>query len=227
MSFANTNRSSSRGGAIRCRPTSARHSGDICACRTAALGARLEQCDHCSQRSLVFHSCRNRACPKCQSRARDRWLGSWPALVALGAATVLEVGAYYLPWLDHALDLVATPAAVLAGMLVSASVLTELPPVVRWIVPLIGGGGLAGLIQGASVLLRLKSAAFTGGIANPIVSTAELAGATVTALLAVLMPVLCLVGVLTLIAMACRATGRLLFGRRPSVPGNPTPASPQ
>ena len=47
---------------------------DICACRTAALGARLEQCDHCSQQSLVFHSCRNRACPKCQSRARDRWL---------------------------------------------------------------------------------------------------------------------------------------------------------
>jgi hypothetical protein len=38
------------------------------------LGARLEQCDHCSQQSLVFHSCRNRACPKCQSRARDRWL---------------------------------------------------------------------------------------------------------------------------------------------------------
>lgn len=47
---------------------------DICACRTAALGARLQQCDHCSQQSLVFHSCRNRACPKCQSRARDRWL---------------------------------------------------------------------------------------------------------------------------------------------------------
>jgi len=47
---------------------------DIGACRTAALGARREQCDHCSQQSLVFHSCRNRACPKCQARSRDRWL---------------------------------------------------------------------------------------------------------------------------------------------------------
>jgi hypothetical protein len=47
---------------------------DIRACRTAALGARIEQCDHCSHQELVFHSCRNRACPKCQSRARDQWL---------------------------------------------------------------------------------------------------------------------------------------------------------
>jgi Putative transposase/Transposase zinc-binding domain len=47
---------------------------DICACRTAALGARIQQCDHCSHQELIFHSCRNRACPKCQSRARDQWL---------------------------------------------------------------------------------------------------------------------------------------------------------
>jgi hypothetical protein len=47
---------------------------DICACRTAALGARWEQCDHCARQFLFFHSCRNRACPKCQARARDQWL---------------------------------------------------------------------------------------------------------------------------------------------------------
>src|SRR5712691_9174932 len=49
---------------------------DICACRTAALGARLQQCDHCSQQDLVFQSCRNRACPKCQSGAREKWLAT-------------------------------------------------------------------------------------------------------------------------------------------------------
>lgn len=49
---------------------------DICACRTAALGARWEQCDHCAQQFLFFHSCRNRACPKCQAKARDQWLDS-------------------------------------------------------------------------------------------------------------------------------------------------------
>ena len=49
---------------------------DICACRTAALGARWEQCDLCAHQFLLFHSCRNRACPKCQSKARDKWLAA-------------------------------------------------------------------------------------------------------------------------------------------------------
>ena len=150
------------------------------------------------------------------------WLGSWPALAAFGAATVLEIGAYYVPWLDHALDTAATPAAVLAGMLASASVLPDLPPLLKWTVTLIGGGGLAGLIQGASVLLRLKSAAFTGGLANPLISTSELVGATITALLAVVVPILCLVAVVVLLVIAFRASGRLLFGRGAAPPATPT-----
>jgi hypothetical protein len=150
------------------------------------------------------------------------WLGSWPALLGFGAATLLEIGAYYIPWLDHALDTVATPAAVLAGMLASASVLTDLPPLLKWTVTLIGGGGLAGLIQGASVLLRLKSAALTGGLANPLVSTGELVGAAVTALLAVVIPVVCLVAVVVLIVLAFRASGRLMFGRGTAPPAIPS-----
>jgi hypothetical protein len=47
---------------------------DICACRTAAPGARFEQCNHCSHKTTLFHSCRNRHCPKCQATARDQWL---------------------------------------------------------------------------------------------------------------------------------------------------------
>jgi len=47
---------------------------DICACRTAALGAHIEQCDTCSQQIIAYDSCRNRHCPKCQSTARDKWL---------------------------------------------------------------------------------------------------------------------------------------------------------
>jgi len=47
---------------------------DICACRTAALGARFQQCNRCFHQDIQFHSCRNRHCPKCQSTARDRWL---------------------------------------------------------------------------------------------------------------------------------------------------------
>ena len=147
------------------------------------------------------------------------WLGSVPALLAFGTATTLEVIAYYIPWLDHALDVVATPAAVLAGMLAAASVVTDLPPLLKWSVAIICGGGAAGLIQGASVLLRLKSTALTGGLANPVLSTAELAGAAGTALLAILVPLLCLTLVVLLLVVAFRATGRLIFGRHPAPAG--------
>lgn len=142
------------------------------------------------------------------------WLGSVPALLAFGTATTLEVIAYYVPWLDHALDVVATPAAVLAGMLAAASVVTDLPPLLKWSVAIIGGGGAAGLIQGASVLLRFKSTALTGGLANPVLSTVELAGAAGTAILAIVLPLLCLTLVVVLLVVAFRVTGRLIFGRR-------------
>jgi hypothetical protein len=46
---------------------------DICACRTSTLGA-FEQCNTCSHQTTLFHSCRNRHCPKCQSTVRDQWL---------------------------------------------------------------------------------------------------------------------------------------------------------
>lgn len=47
---------------------------DIGACRTAALGGHIEQCDGCPHELLAYNSCRNRHCPKCQSTARDHWL---------------------------------------------------------------------------------------------------------------------------------------------------------
>jgi Putative transposase/Transposase zinc-binding domain len=47
---------------------------DICACRTATLGAHIEECDTCSRQIIAYDSCRNRHCPKCQSTARDKWL---------------------------------------------------------------------------------------------------------------------------------------------------------
>ena len=106
-------------------------------------------------------------------------------------------------------------------MCASASVLTDLPPLLKWTVTLIGGGGLAGLIQGASVLLRLKSTAFTGGLANPVVSTGELVGATVTALLAVVIPLVCLIVVMAVIVLGVHASGRLMFGRGTIPPATP------
>src|SRR6202049_5054815 len=49
---------------------------DISACRTAALGAHIEECDGCSRQIIAYDSCRNRHCPKCQTTARDKWLAA-------------------------------------------------------------------------------------------------------------------------------------------------------
>jgi hypothetical protein len=46
----------------------------ILACRTAALGGHVETCDGCGTTRHVYHSCRNRHCPQCQTRAKEAWL---------------------------------------------------------------------------------------------------------------------------------------------------------
>ncbi|HKB39691.1 MAG TPA: IS91 family transposase [Gemmataceae bacterium] len=47
---------------------------DLSACRTAALGGRVEQCSCCGAREYLYNSCRNRHCPKCQANGRAEWL---------------------------------------------------------------------------------------------------------------------------------------------------------
>ncbi len=121
------------------------------------------------------------------------WMGSDAALAAFAAATLLEILAYYIPWMDNLLDTVATPAAVVAGVIASAAVFVDLPPLVRWAAAIIGGGASAGLVQGATVLLRAKSSLLTGGLGNPVLATLEAMGAVVLSLLAILIPVASLV----------------------------------
>lgn len=116
------------------------------------------------------------------------WMASTPALVALAVATVLEVGAYFVPWLDHVLDLMATPAAVIAGVVMTASVVTGLDPMMKWSLALIAGGGIAGTVQALTVGTRKVSLLTTGGLGNPIVATAELCGSIVMAVLAIAVP---------------------------------------
>jgi hypothetical protein len=142
------------------------------------------------------------------------WLGTTPALIALGTATVLEIGAYYFPWLDHILDLVATPTAVIAGMLAAGSVVTDLPPLLKWVVTVVGGGGIAGLVQAATVMLRLKSTAVTGGAANPGIATVEALGAGLTAWIAILLPIVALILVAVLAYFGVKAVRRIVWGKK-------------
>ena len=153
-----------------------------------------------------------------------QWLASTPALLMLGTAAVAETLAYYIPGVDHALDVVASPATLAAGVVASAAVMTDIPPEVMWPVAVIAGGGAAGLTKGSTALLRAKSGVMTGGLANPVVSTVETVGATGLTVLAILVPLLCLVAVLALLWWATRKAGRVLFGRR-NAP-DPRPGSP-
>lgn len=141
------------------------------------------------------------------------WISSTPALIAFATATVMEIGGYYVPWLDNLLDTIAAPAAVTAGIVASASVMTDLPPFLKWSVALIGGGAAAGVVQTSTSLLRLKSTATTAGLANPVLATTELVGSVVTSVLAIVLPFLALLLIALTLFAIYRLSRRLL--RRP------------
>jgi hypothetical protein len=118
------------------------------------------------------------------------WIGSQPVLIALVVATVLEVLAYSIPWLDNLLDTLATPAAVVAGTVIAAAFITGMDPWLQWALSVIAGGGTAAVIQGMTVMLRGSSTLTTGGAANPAIGAAETGGAVTASALALLAPVL-------------------------------------
>ena len=117
-----------------------------------------------------------------------QWIGSFPALLAFAVATVLEVLGYYIPWVDHILDLAATPASVIAGTLVMASAVSGMSPFLRWSLAITAGGGVAAAVQTFTSVARLTSTATTGALANPIVASAELGIAAFLSALAVIFP---------------------------------------
>ncbi len=120
------------------------------------------------------------------------WLATTSASVALATAMILEIAAYYVPFFDNVLDTLAAPVAVLAGIVASASLLTDLPPWLQYSIAIIGAGGTAGVVHASTSLLRLKSSAVTAGFGNPIIATLELMGSILIAVLALLAPVFAL-----------------------------------
>lgn len=99
-------------------------------CRTAALGGELRACDVCGTRRYVYHSCRNRHCPKCQTRAKERWL-------AARRAELLPVPYYHLVFtLPHELNVLAQhrPRELYAALFATASAtLLEFGRNPRWL----------------------------------------------------------------------------------------------
>jgi hypothetical protein len=132
------------------------------------------------------------------------WIGSTPALIAFALAAILEIVAYYVPWLDHLLDTIATPAAVVAGIVASAAVVSGMSPLLTWTLAAIAGGGAAGLIQTGTVLVRGMSTATTLGAGNFLVSTTELFGSLFFAICSFILPFFTLALVLLLMLWVWR-----------------------
>ena len=126
------------------------------------------------------------------------WIGSIPALVTLGIATVSEIFGYYIPFIDNLLDTIATPLAAIAGTVVMASTLVDISPMMTWTLALIAGGGTASAMQGMTTVTRLASSVKTAGIGNPVVSTAETGTAIGMSVLSIFLPVVAIVVVVIL-----------------------------
>jgi hypothetical protein len=111
---------------------------------------------------------------------------------------VIEIAAYFVPWVDNILDVMATPAAVVAGTILTAAMIQEMSPFMRWTVALIAGGGISGTIQGLTVTARGFSSAMTTGLGNPFLAAAEATGAVGASVLSLLFPGLLIAGIMAL-----------------------------
>ena len=140
------------------------------------------------------------------------WLGTPSALTMLSVAALAEILAYYVPGVDNLLDSLATPAALVAGTVVSAAVMTDLPPMVKWTAAVIAGGGIAGLTQGVTAILRAHSTAWTGGLGNSVIATAELGGALLISFLALAIPAAAIALVILFLWLAIRLLHQLFRG---------------
>ena len=133
------------------------------------------------------------------------WLAMPSVCIALAVATVCEITAYYIPWVDNALDTISTPAAMIAGTLTTMAVSSgEMSQFASWAAAIIIGGGTAGAVQMSTVAVRGLSTATTGGIANPVVSTGEWIGAFLLSVLSLLVPVLVVIVVLIMVVWGVR-----------------------
>ena len=146
--------------------------------------------------------------------ANFQWVGTYSALIVFGSASILEVAAYYIPWVDNLTDAIAGPAAFVAGILVAASSITQMDPLWRWTLALIAGGGTAALFHSATTLLRGASTAATGGSGNHVLATVELATAAVLSILAIALPLAGIAIVFALFLLLTRKGIRKIFKSR-------------
>lgn len=138
------------------------------------------------------------------------WIGGLPAVIATGLATVVEILAYYIPFIDNILDSITVPLATIAGSLLFASQFTEVSNWIQWSLAIIAGGGTAATISSVFAGTRAASSGTTAGVANPAISTIETMGSTIMSILAIFLPILAGICVLVILYLAFKFGKKLL-----------------
>ena len=139
------------------------------------------------------------------------WVGSTPALLMFAVAAVTEIIAYYVPLLDNALDGVAAPIAIAAGIGVTALALGDAPPMLKWALAIIAGGGAAAATHSATSALRGVSTAVTAGVGNHAIATSEIVAAIGLSLLTLILPFVALIVALIIVFFTARRWWRMRF----------------
>ncbi len=142
------------------------------------------------------------------------WIGSFNALLLFAIATIIELLAYFVPFIDNVLDTIAVPLAAIAGTIVMAAVLVDLPEVMTWSLAIIAGGGTAAAISGTTATTRVASSTTTLGIANPLIATAEIGSSLIISLLAIVVPVISMIVVVVILYLLYRLAKKILKNKK-------------
>lgn len=137
-----------------------------------------------------------------------QWLSGLPTLITTGIATVVEILAYYIPFVDHILDTMSVPLATVAGSVMFASQFADIGTFPQWALALIAGGGTAAAISSGFAGTRADSKATTGGLENSVVATTETAGAGIMSFLAIAAPFIAFICAIILLVVV------LVLGRK-------------
>lgn len=140
------------------------------------------------------------------------WLSGLPTLITTGIATIVEVLAYYIPYVDHLLDTLSVPLATVAGSVLFASQFADIGTFPQWALALIAGGGTAAAISSGFAGTRAASTATTGGLGNSVVATTETAGAGIMSFLAIAAPIIAAIAAVILIITVI-VLGRKLWNK--------------
>lgn len=128
------------------------------------------------------------------------WIASYPALIVFSIATVLEIIAYFFPLVDNVLNAISTPISVIAGVMVTAAVITDVSPILQWTLAIIAGGGAASATSVISNGTHQASTVVSAGITNPVISAAESIISVIMPIIAIALPVLAIILLILFVA---------------------------